>query len=99
MEKLENDILEKGFNQETLQRMQQLEYELLKLDKATLEQGIEKKRKSNTNNALFQKKRLKQLKLKKRFYNQIEILNRQSLPLHEIFEKRVQKYFSKKNKE
>ncbi len=99
MEKLENDILEKGFNQETLQRMQQLEYELLKLDKATLEQGIEKKRKSNTNNALFQKKRLKQLKLKKRFYNQIEILNRQSLPLHEIFEKRVQKYFSKKTKE
>ena len=33
MEQLENDILEKGFSQQVLQRMQQLEYELLKLDK------------------------------------------------------------------
>jgi hypothetical protein len=50
MEQLENDILEKGFTQGTLQRMQQLEYELLKLDKAAFEQGKDKKRKSNTNN-------------------------------------------------
>ena len=49
MEQLENEILEKGFNQGTLQRMQQLEYQLLKLDKAAFEQGKDNKRKSNTN--------------------------------------------------
>jgi len=98
MEQLENDILEKGFTQGTLQRMQQLEYELLKLDKAAFEQGKDKKRKSNTNNTSYQKKKLKELQFKKQFYNQIEILNRQSLPLRENFEKKVQKYFSKKKK-
>tara|TARA_R110000787_G_scaffold17133_5_gene54060 strand:+ start:5795 stop:9130 length:3336 start_codon:yes stop_codon:yes gene_type:complete len=99
MEQLENDILEKGFNQETLQRMQQLEYELLKLDKAAFEQGKDKKRKSNTNISSYQKKKLKELQFKKQFYNQIEILNRQSLPLRLKFEKKVQEYFSKKKKE
>ena len=98
MEQLENDILEKGFTQGTLQRMQQLEYELLKLDKAAFEQGKNKKRKSNTNNTSYQKKKLKELQFKKQFYNQIEILNRQSLPLRENFEKKVQEYFSKKKK-
>ena len=96
MEQLENEILEKGFNQGTLQRMQQLEYELLKLDKAAFEQGKDKKRKSNTNRDSFRKKKIKELQFKKQFYNQIEILNRQSLPLQENFEKKVQEYFSKK---
>ena len=96
MEQLENEILEKGFNQGTLQRMQQLEYELLKLDKAAFEQGKDKKRKSNTNRRGYQKRKIKDLQFKKRFYNQIEILNRQSLPLQENFEKKVQEYFSKK---
>ena len=95
MEQLENEILEKGFNQGTLQRMQQLEYELLKLDKAAFEQGKDKQRKSYTSKSNYLKK-IKELRFKKRFYNQIEILNRQSLPLHENFEKKVQKYFSKK---
>lgn len=96
MEQLENEILEKGFNQGTLQRMQQLEYELLKLEKAAFEQGKDKKRKSNTNTSTYQKKKIKELQFKKQFYNQIEILNRQSLPLQQNFEKKVQKYFSKK---
>ena len=93
MEQLERDILEKGFNLETIQRMQQLEYQLLKLDKAFLKQ-----RKSNTGALPSKRKQLKELQFKKRFYNQIEILNRQSLPLHKDFEKKVQKYFLKKSK-
>ncbi|MBL4605445.1 MAG: DUF4175 family protein [Flavobacteriaceae bacterium] len=96
MEQLENEILEKGFSQGTLQRMQQMQYELLKLDKAAFEQGKDKKRKSNANNTQYKKNKIKDLRFKKRFNNQIEILNRQSLPLRENFEKKVQKYFSKK---
>ena len=44
-------------------------------------------------------KQLKELQFKKQFCNQMEILNRQSLPLQQDFEKKVQKYFSKKIKE
>ena len=79
--------------------MQQLEYELLKLDKAAFEQGEDKNRISNTNSNTYKKQQLKELQLKKQFYNQMEILNRQSLPLQQDFEKKVQKYFSKKIKE
>ena len=99
MEQLENDILEKGFSQETIQRIQQLEYQLLKLNNAFFEQGKDKKRKSNTSTLSSQRKQLKALQFKKRFYNQMEILNRQSLPLHEDFEKKVKKYFLKKSKD
>ncbi|MDY0780483.1 DUF4175 family protein [Tenacibaculum sp. IB213877] len=94
MHQLENEILEKGFNQNTLQRMQQLNYQLLKLDKATFEQGREKQRKSNTNLLQYNKNNVKALEFKKLFYNQTEILNRQSLPLRQNYKKKVQEYFS-----
>ncbi len=96
MEQLENQILERGFNQNTLQRMQKLNYELLKLDKATFEQGKEKKRKSNTNLIEYNRNKAKELQFKKQFYNQTEILNRQSLPLKQDYKKKVQEYFNNK---
>ncbi|MCI2229442.1 DUF4175 family protein [Polaribacter sp. MSW13] len=94
MEQLENEILEQGFNSVTLQKMQNLNYELLKLDKAALEQGKDKQRKSTANQKDFQKNSIKALKFKKQFYNQIEILNRQSLPLQQNYKKKVREYFS-----
>ena len=94
MEQLENEILANGFNSQTLQKMQQLAYELLKLDKAALEQGRENKRKSSVNRALMKSNKKKELEFKKLFYNQTEILNRQSLPLQQNFKKKVREYFS-----
>ena len=91
---LQNEILQNGFNKVTLQKMQNLNYELLKLDKAQLEQGEEKKRKSNTSKQQNKPNSLNQLKFKKQFYNQIEILNRQSLPLQQNYKKKVRAYFS-----
>ena len=98
MEQLENDILQKGFNAVTLQKMQNLNYELLKLDKAALEQGKDKKRKSSANQKEYQKNKIKELQFKKQFYNQTEILNRQSLPLLQNFKKKVREYFSEPEK-
>ena len=98
MEQLENEILEKGFNSQTLQKMQQLNYELLKLDKAALEQGKENKRKSAANSAQMESNKKKELEFKKLFYNQTEILNRQSLPLQQNFKKKVREYFSEPKK-
>ena len=99
MEQLENEIINNGFTQSTLKRMQQLEYQLLKLNTALIQQGKEKNKKATSNTSNYKNNNLKQLQFKKQFYNQIEILNRQSLPLQQNFEKKVQKYFSKKNKE
>ena len=99
MEQLENEIINNGFTQSVLKRMQQLEYQLLKLNTALIQQGKEKNKKATPNTSNYKNNNLKQLQFKKGFYNQIEILNRQSLPLQQNFEKKVQKYFSKKNKE
>ncbi len=94
MEELENEILEKGFNSTTLQKMQNLNYELLKLEKAALEQGKDKKRKSTSNQKENKRNEIKALQFKNQFYNQIEILNRQSLPLQQNYKNKVRLYFS-----
>jgi len=94
MEQLENEILEKGFNINTIERMQQLQYNLLKLDKATFEQEKDIKRKSTTNQLQYFNKN-SDIFIKKMFYNQTEILNRQSLPLQKNYKKKVQEYFRK----
>ena len=98
MEQLENEILEKGFAPETLQKMQHLQYELLKLENAALEQGRDHKRKSETNLLRRTPNQIKELEFKKLFYNQTEILNRQSLPLQQNFKVKVRKYFSDSQK-
>ena len=97
MEQLENEILEKGFNKDILQRMKNIVYDMLKLDTAILEQGREKKRKSNTNTLLYNRNVKNTTELKKQIYNQTEILNRQPLPLQRDFKKKVQRYFLKEN--
>ncbi|WP_229664891.1 DUF4175 family protein [Polaribacter pacificus] len=94
MEELENEILEKGFNPGTIQRMEQLAYNLLKLEEASQQQGEDSKRKSKTNFKEF-KALQKDLIIQKLFYNQTEILNRQSLPLQKIYKLKVQEYFKK----
>ena len=98
MEQLENEILENGFSARTIQKMQQLNYDLLKLDKAVLEQGKENKRKATVNRNTTNKNNKKLLDFKKQFYNQIEILNRQSLPLHQNYKLKVRDYFLEPNK-
>ena len=93
MEKLEQDLLNKGFSNEVLQKMMELKHELLKLEKAAQEQGQDDQRESNSNQQLFEKRNIKDLDRKKLRFNQNEILNRQSLPLQSIYKKKVQEYF------
>ena len=93
MEQLEMELLEKGFTQEIIEKMQQLNYELLKLENATLEQGEDLQRKSESNELEFQNRAIDKLKLQNQYFNYNEILNRQSLPLRTIYKKKVQEYF------
>jgi hypothetical protein len=96
MKELEQQLLDKGFDNKVLERMLQLEHELLKLDDATLKQGKDNKRKSETSTLNYQQRAIKQLQLKKLFFNPNEILNRQPLPLRNNYKKKVQEYFNDK---
>ena len=97
MEQVEQELLEKGFNKQTLSKMLDLKHELLKLEDATLEQGEEEKRESKSNELEFSNKFLLQLEKAKQYFNTTEILNRQVLPLRQNYKQKVQKYFKKEN--
>jgi hypothetical protein len=98
MEALEKEMLEKGFTKQIVEKMQLLNHELLKLEKATLEQGEDNKRKSETNIQSFEKKEINKIKLQNQYFNYNELLNRQSLPLRTIYKKKVQEYFKANTK-
>lgn len=99
MEQLEKQLLDKGFDNGVLQRMQQLEHELLKLEDAEMEQGKDNKRKSETNRNSFERRTIPKIKGVKLFFSKDEILNREPLPLRNNYKKKVQQYFKEPVKE
>ncbi len=93
MKDIEKQLLNKGFKNETLQKMLNLKHELLKLDKAIQQQGEENKRQSQTNKKDFNGNGTPISPALKEYLNSVEILNRQSLPLRPNFNQKVQTYF------
>ena len=94
MKNIEKQLLNKGFKNETLQKVLDLNYELLKLDKAIQQQGEEEKREAETNKNQFNGNKGSLTPALKEYLNSIEILNRQSLPLRSNFNKKVKEYFN-----
>jgi len=93
MKDIEKQLLNKGFKNETMQKMLNLKHELLKLDKAMQQQGEENKRQSQTNTKSFNNQAAPIPAALKEYLNSVEILNRQSLPLRPNFNQKVQTYF------
>ena len=93
MEDIETDLLNKGFTQRTLQKMQALKHQLLKLENASFQQGQEEKRESRTNNEEFDNPVKLDNDKAKQYFNTTEILNKQSLPLQPVYKKKAQEYF------
>lgn len=95
MEDIELDLLNKGFTNQTLQKMMALKHQLLKLENATFQQGEQEKRESETNKNTFDNKDNNQIPTAKQYFKTTEILNRQALPLQQVYKKKVQEYFKK----
>ncbi|TXD83986.1 hypothetical protein ESY86_08065 [Subsaximicrobium wynnwilliamsii] len=95
MEQIELDLINKGFTNQTLQKMMNLQHQLLKLENASFMQGEDEKRKADTNRQEFDNTTTNQIPTAKEYFNTTEILNRQALPLQQIYKKKVQAYFKK----
>ncbi len=95
MEDFENDLLENGITQRTISKMNTIEHQLLKLENATLKQGEKQERESEVNKGIFANPITTRPELLKESRDDIEILNRQTLPLHQIFQDKVKDYFNK----
>ena len=96
MKQIEKQLLDKGFKNETLQKMLNVKQELLKLNTAIQQQGQENRRQSETNKKEFQNQSNALPPALLEYLNSIEILNRQSLPLRSNFNQKVQEYFKAK---
>lgn len=93
MKDIEKQLINKGFKNETLQKMLNLKRELLKLENAIQQQGEDTKRQSKTNVNNYNGSTTLLSKELKEYLNSVEILNRQSLPLQPNFNQKVQNYF------
>ncbi len=93
MKQIEKQLLNKGFNNDVLQKMLNLKYELLKLDKAVQQQGEEQKRQSETNKKEYANPTNALPIRLQEYLNSVEILNRQTLPLRSNYSQKVQEYF------
>jgi hypothetical protein len=93
MKDIEKQLINKGFKNETLQKMLNLKHELLKLESAIQQQGEDTKRQSKSNDKNYNATSTPLSKELKDYLNSVEILNRQSLPLQPNFNQKVQNYF------
>lgn len=95
LDQLEQDLLLKGFSSDVLKQMENIKHQLLKLDKAAQQQGQDNKRQATTNFKNFNSegRALDTLK-EKEFFETIEILNRQQLPLQFNYKDLIKKYFN-----
>jgi hypothetical protein len=94
MEDFENELLENGFTQRGMNKINTIQYELLKLENAAMKQGKKPERESNRNKKLFSNPILTRPSLLEDYRNEIEILNRQALPLRQNFQNKVKEYFN-----
>jgi hypothetical protein len=97
MEEIEMDLLNKGFTNQTLQKMMDLQHRLLKMENASFLQDEDNKRKAESNQKVYNNNSNNQIPTAKEYFNTTEILNRQALPLQEVYKKKVQEYFKKTN--
>ncbi|MDO6759660.1 hypothetical protein Q4566_05555 [Tamlana sp. 2_MG-2023] len=93
MEQIEMELLNKGFTKQTLQKMMNLKHQLLKMENATLEQGEDEKRESESSKRLYKDSNINQIPQAKQYFKTTEILNRQALPLQPVYKERVKEYF------
>jgi hypothetical protein len=97
MEGIEQQLLDRGFDRRTLEQMLNLKYELMKLEDADFQQGQENRRESETNRNKFTNQLRMSPEEIKKYFNSIEILNREALPLKQNYKEKVKNYFKEIN--
>src|SRR5690606_6569902 len=93
MENIELELLNKGFTNQTLQKMMELKHQLLKMHNATHQQGEEERRQAEVSKKQFSGAVNNQVPTAKEYFQTTEILNKQALPLQPVYKEKVQKYF------
>lgn len=94
MERFENELLENGITERTEQRLNRIREQMLRLKNAALQQGETGERESRTNEQEFSSPILSRPEAFENQEKDVEILNRQALPLRLIYKNKVKRYFN-----
>ncbi len=93
MEDFENDLLENGITQRGKDKANHIQHELMKLENAVLRQGNKNERQSNTNNRKYNNPITTKPIMLENSKGDVDILNRQPLPLQPSYQEKVKNYF------
>ncbi|MDN3595915.1 DUF4175 family protein [Zunongwangia endophytica] len=93
-DRLENDVLEDNINNNSLEVLDQLNQKMLDLNNSINENGEREERESKTNSFEFENESNTNQIEAKEYFNSIEILDRQILPLRQNLKNRVNTYFN-----
>ncbi|GAA0872738.1 ATPase [Gangjinia marincola] len=96
MKDAENELINNGLTNSVIQKLDALKHQLLKLEQAAYQQGQKEERNSSTSTKVFTND-VEQIQKAKEYFNLIEILDREALPLRPNFKEKVQTYFKSKN--
>ncbi len=95
MEDFERDLLENGITERTMNKVNRIRQQLMKLENAAMEQGEEEQRKSENPNEEYEQPLIKNREEVLKDEEILEILQRQALPLQEFYGEAVKRYFLK----
>ncbi|MCG2459212.1 hypothetical protein K8352_00460 [Flavobacteriaceae bacterium F89] len=93
MQDFQDDLLENGITRQNLDKMNNIEFQLLKLKGAALKQGQKSERESNYSSDTFKNPITTKPSLLENYHNDLEILNREALPLRQNYQILVKDYF------
>ncbi|MBZ9778508.1 hypothetical protein LB452_06185 [Psychroflexus sp. CAK8W] len=97
LDKLEQELLMKGFSSDLLKQMENINHQLLRLDKAANQQGQDDEREAETRKRELNAASSNWEEKAKEYFNTNEILNRQQLPLQPEYKKLINIYFDGKS--
>ena len=97
LDKLEQELLMKGFSSDLLKQMEEVNHQLLRLDKAANQQGQDEDREAETRKRNRNSSSEAWKEKAKEYFNTTEILNRQQLPLQPEYKKLINIYFNGKS--
>ncbi len=97
LDRLEQELLMKGFSSDLLKQMENVNHQLLKLEKAANQQGQDSAREAETRKRELNSPSSNWEEKAKEYFNTTEILNRQQLPLQPEYKKLINIYFDGKS--
>lgn len=89
----EEALIKSGVTQRTMDKMNTIQHQLMKLENAAMKQGQKEERESQTNDNQFANPITTKPEALQKIRQEIEILSRQALPLRPAYRDRVREYF------